>query len=134
MAGNLRVDQAIIDDANKIAAASLITAPGDNSNALAMISLRHQSETILGQSGTLSEIYDAGLVGEVGSDVAKTSDLHQYNQALVQQISNRRDSVAGVSLDEEMTNIIQFQYAFSAAARLITLADEMLETVLNTRR
>jgi flagellar hook-associated protein 1 FlgK len=134
MAGNLRVDQAIIDDSNKIAAASLINAPGDNSNALSMISLRHQNETILGQSGTLSEIYDAGLVGELGSEVAKATDLHQYNQALVQQISNRRDSVAGVSLDEEMTNIIQFQYAFSAAARLITLADEMLETVLNTRR
>jgi flagellar hook-associated protein 1 FlgK len=134
MAANLGVDQAIVDDSSRIAAASQINAPGDNSNALAMTDLRHQNETILGQTGTLSEIYDAGLVGEVGSDVAKAANLYEYNQALVQQISNRRDSVAGVSLDEEMTNIIKFQYAFSAAARLVTLADEMLETVLNTRR
>jgi flagellar hook-associated protein 1 FlgK len=134
VAENLGVDQAVLADASRIAAASGSNAPGDNSNALAITNLRHQKETILGQIGSLSEIYDAGLVGQVGSDVAKASDLYQYNKSLVQQISNRRDSVAGVSLDEEMTQIIKFQYAFSAAARLITLADEMLETVLNTRR
>ena len=57
------------------------------------------------------------------------------NQNLVEQmLSRQRDSVSGVSLDEEMTDLIKFQKAFEASARLIVTIDEMLETVVNLKR
>ena len=42
-----------------------------------------------------------------------------------------RESVAGVSLDEEMSNLIKFQHAFEAAARMISVIDQMLDTLIN---
>ena len=52
-------------------------------------------------------------------------------QALQQAVENKRQSVSSVSLDEEMTNMIQFQHAYNASARMITLQDEMLDKIIN---
>jgi flagellar hook-associated protein 1 FlgK len=46
------------------------------------------------------------------------------------QLENQREAVSGVSLDEEMINLIKFQNAYTAAAKMITTADEMMQTVL----
>jgi flagellar hook-associated protein 1 FlgK len=45
-------------------------------------------------------------------------------------VRNQRDSISGVSIDEEMTNLIMFQKAFQASAKLISTTDEMLATIL----
>ena len=50
---------------------------------------------------------------------------------MVVQMENRREAVSGVSLDEEMINLVKFQNAYDAAAKLISTADELLQTVLN---
>jgi flagellar hook-associated protein FlgK len=138
LAANLAVNSDLTDDQRKIAAAKPEGAEpfavGDNRNALAIADLRFETTTILARTGTLSDIFEFGLVSEAGSDAAEANTLYEYSQALYQQIENMRDSVAGVSLDEEMTNIIKFQHAYSAAARLISLADELLQTILDTRR
>jgi flagellar hook-associated protein 1 FlgK len=135
LAENLAVDPSIAANLTKIAAATTAGAPGDNTNALAIANLRHKSdETIMTQTGTLSDLYDAVVVGEVGNDSANSKNQSEFNAALVHQIKDSRDSVAGVSLDEEMTNMIKFQQAFAAAAKLITLADELFQTVLDTKR
>ena len=52
-------------------------------------------------------------------------------ELLVHQIENARESVQGVSLDEEMTNLIRYQHAYDAAARVITAMDQALDTVIN---
>ena len=49
-------------------------------------------------------------------------------------LASQRDSIGGVSLDEEMTNLVQFQKAYAASAHLITTVDEMLQTVLDLKR
>ena len=49
-------------------------------------------------------------------------------------LENYRDSISGVSLDEEMLNLIKFQHAYDAAAKLITTVDEMIDTVMNMTR
>jgi flagellar hook-associated protein 1 FlgK len=50
------------------------------------------------------------------------------------QVKEMRDSVSGVSLDEEMASLVKYQHAYTAAARLITMSDEMLQTLLDSVR
>jgi flagellar hook-associated protein 1 FlgK len=52
---------------------------------------------------------------------------------MVMRLSDIRDSISAVSLDEEMTNLIKFQSAYEAASKLISIADEMLETLLSVK-
>ncbi len=49
---------------------------------------------------------------------------------IVNQLKNQRDSVTGVSMDEEMTRMVQYQQAYEAAAKVITTVDEMMATVI----
>ncbi|MBW1980679.1 MAG: flagellar hook-associated protein FlgK [Deltaproteobacteria bacterium] len=137
LASNLRVRPELAADARMVAAArpagSEPFAPGDNRNALAIAELRNQQTMICRQQGTLGEIFRSGLVAAVGNDSALASSRHKYSEGLQQQLTSMRDSVAGVSLDEEMTNIIKYQHAYIAAAKLIGVTDEMLQTLLNTK-
>ncbi|RNF38764.1 flagellar hook-associated protein FlgK [Planococcus salinus] len=71
------------------------------------------------------------LVSELGAkSQSATSSIANY-EATLQATDNRRQSVTGVSLDEEMANLIKFQHAYSAAARLVSTTDQMLDTIIN---
>jgi len=59
------------------------------------------------------------------------SNLKNNTEILRQEIDNAREEVKGVSLDEEMANMIKYQHAFSAAAKVITAVDQMIQTVIN---
>ena len=50
---------------------------------------------------------------------------------MVHQLENYRESISGVSIDEEMLNLVKYQNAYQAAAKLISTADEMMQSVLN---
>ena len=73
----------------------------------------------------------AGLIAQVGSDVQSAEDEQSTSQAMVSAIGNQRESVSGVSLDEEMTNLISFQRGYEASARTMNAMDEMLDTLIN---
>jgi flagellar hook-associated protein 1 FlgK len=73
----------------------------------------------------------AGLIAQVGSDVQSAEDEQTTSQAVVSAIGNQRESVSGVSLDEEMTNLISFQRGYEASARTMNAMDEMLDTLIN---
>jgi flagellar hook-associated protein 1 len=71
------------------------------------------------------------LVTRMGNEVAQAKRQEATAQTLTDNLSDRRDSVSGVSLDEEMTNIIRFQRAYQASARAMSTTDEMLDTLIN---
>lgn len=71
------------------------------------------------------------LVGQLGAESQSAiRSVANYDAALM-ATENRRQSVSGVSLDEEMANLIKYQHSYNAAARLITTADQMLDTIIN---
>ncbi len=78
--------------------------------------------------------YYSTLVSRVGADTRTAQTNYEYNQALADDLSNQQQAVSGVNLDEEMANLIKFQHAYTAAAKLITTADQMLETLLGLKQ
>jgi flagellar hook-associated protein 1 FlgK len=128
-AGLVQVDPAIAADPHLIAAAQSATAvPGDNRNALALANLQNSVQVTLGNQ-TFKD-YFLTLVGDVGQQLQSSQDTADFQHALFAQVQARRDSLSGVNIDEETTNLIQFQRAFQAASRLIQVGDEMYQSVL----
>ena len=129
-AGEIQVNAAISNDLDLIAASSTSAGiPGNNSQAIAMANLQH-SLTMNGNSSTFEGYYNS-LVSKVGGDLQSADVYFNHQSSMVVQLENRRESISGVSLDEEMINLIKFQTAYDAAAKLISTADELLQTVLN---
>lgn len=110
---------------------------GDNTTASAIASLQRADVRIGTSSGgitsqTLGEYYSA-FVALVGSDTANAKFRHEFNAALAADLKAQQEAVSGVNLDEEMTNLIKFQHAYTAAAKLVTTAESMLEVLLGLK-
>lgn len=105
-------------------------APGDNRAALSMASLK---DTRVVGGATLGECYSS-MVSDLGVEARSTYRTKEYQGAVVQQIRDQQASVSGVNLDEEMIRLMQYQWAYEAAARLIQTGGEMFETVLGLLR
>ena len=80
--------------------------------------------------GTASQAYNA-FVTQVGCDVQSAQNAQQTSQSLLTAICNQRQSISGVSLDEEMTNLIQFQQAYQASARVMSTINDTFTSLLN---
>ncbi|MCL5256753.1 MAG: flagellar hook-associated protein FlgK [Chloroflexi bacterium] len=113
-----------------IAAASAIDSPGDGRNALAIAGLQDTAVTIGTSNTTIGEFYKS-MVSELGVEINGASNLADNQDVLVQYLQRQRDSYSGVSTDEEATNLIKFQRAYQAAARIVTTFDETLNTIIN---
>jgi flagellar hook-associated protein 1 FlgK len=115
-----------ITDTAKLAAADLTTEgqkTSDSRNATAMGALQNKTNGAV--VGYRKLIVNLGVEASVATSNLKT-------QAVISsQVDASRESVSGVSLDEEMTNMLQFQHAYSAAARMITTIDETLDVLIN---
>ncbi len=81
-------------------------------------------------AASFSDYYGAN-VAQLGVDGQQANRMKEGQDALVTQISNQRESFSGVSLDEEMTNLVKFQKSYTAAARMVTMMDDMLDTIVN---
>ena len=129
-ASDMAVNPNIVSDVNLIAASGTAGGvPGDNSNAIAIASLQN-ALTMSGNTATFGDYYNS-IVTDAGSDVQTAGINFEHQTAMVSHLNNYRESISGVSLDEEMVNLIKFQHAYDAAAKLITTVDELLNTVLN---
>lgn len=126
VASNLSI---ALTDVRQVAAGNT-AASGDNNNALAMADLANAR--IVNGTDTFSEFYGR-IASKVGMDASQNMlSLEGHEDAIV-QLKNQRDAKSGVSIEEEMIRMIQYQRAFEASAKLLTAVDEMMQTLLTTR-
>lgn len=128
-AGNIALNTNIAADPDLVAAAAdALTVPGDNRQAMEIAKLQYQL-TMNGNTATYNDYYSS-LIRDTGNEVLKSDAYYHHQSDMLSQLENRRESISGVSLDEEMINLIKFQNAYTASAKMISAADEMLQTVL----
>ncbi len=138
---NIAVNSSIVADTDLIAAAAsdiYLGTPGINEglpggNTIAIGIANLQSAATMAGSSTFDEYYNS-LVGRVGADVQAADFNETHQSTMVQNLEQYRQEVSGVSLDEEMVNLIQFQQAYNAAAKIITTSDEMMDTLMGMVR
>jgi flagellar hook-associated protein 1 len=114
----------------RLLAASSDQSAGSNGNLSGLLAIRNQS-VAAGQSPT--DFY-ANMVFKVGNEVATGSAAQEASSLILQQLENQRSSISGVSLDEEAANLLRYQRAFEAAARVVSTISEVMDTAVNLGR
>lgn len=140
-AGNISLNAEILADPNKIASSLRTTdttgteavIKGNNTLAILIANLKDtpmkSSDSL--RNATIGAQFSA-IVGQLGVQSQEAARQTSNTEFLVQQVETRRQSVSGVSLDEEMANMIKFQHAYSASARFMTTYDELLDKLINS--
>jgi flagellar hook-associated protein 1 FlgK len=121
------VTQAILANSNAIATGPTGNA-GDGATALAVSKLT--STPIAGLGAKSFGDYYTGMVGAVGTDAQYYTNAESTQTAVVQQISNQQQSVSGVNVDEEMSNMLKYQRSYEAAAKALSIFDQSTENLL----
>jgi flagellar hook-associated protein 1 FlgK len=128
----LELSDEVKANVNHIAAAAEPDSPGDNRIAIAISTLQGAKMMNDGKS-TMDDYYNS-IVSDVGITSAKNKFTMNQQKDIMAQLTKMRDQIAGVSIDEETANLMQFQQAFGASAKVIQVADECLKTVLDLKR
>jgi flagellar hook-associated protein 1 FlgK len=105
------------------------TVDGSNALKIADLSLDENSAAVLGGPGPSVRL--RGLAGTVGTKVQGLNNAAAVQTTVLNAAEAAVESDSGVSIDEEMTNLLQYQRAYQASARVITTVDEMLDTLVN---
>lgn len=127
LAGELKINQNILKDPSYIAVSEDQTnGNGDIARQIASL----KNEKIL-DNKTVSEKY-FDMVSELGSDKKAAEQTMASNEVVLEQLETQKASYSGVSIDEEMTKLIKYQRSYEAAARLIKVADELMQTLINS--
>ncbi len=146
-AGGIDINSTIASDKDYIAAAQIDSstgsfATGDNTNAQAIADLQYSSMQISewtydringnteGTTTATIDDYYHGLIGSLGIKASSIKRSSSFSENMVHELETMRDSISSVSLDDEMTQLMQYQHAYSAAAKLFSVADEMMQTLL----
>lgn len=134
-AGNLSLSDEVLESVYNIAASDApvdFTADdsqvGNNKKALEMFALTTSST--LGTVGNFSDFLKSFVV-QVGISAAGAKETAGSQSVIVDNLETRKDSISGVSIDEEMINLMSYQYAYSAASRVLTAIDEALDVLIN---
>lgn len=133
-AGNLEVNPLILEDYDKIALSVTLNEVGDNQKVEEIITAWQQPFAPIqpgGENIDINEYYTSYIsdVGNVGS-ISKVSMTNQ--EMIVSQIQNQRSSLMGVSSDEELGNMMKYQHAYNASARVVTVVDQMIEQIVTS--
>jgi flagellar hook-associated protein 1 FlgK len=127
-AKNFTISRDILDDFNLIAASS---APGEAGNieVLNQLLAYRRNDDMFAEGAP--EDFMKSLVATLGIDTEQAGNYENNQRVVVDQIFNRRLSESGVSLDEEMANLVKFQHAYNAAAKMIQTMSEIYDTLVN---
>lgn len=103
---------------------------GDGSNALALANVK---DAVLDFGGSTTNVHSfyQGIIGQMAVDTNEADRMMRNSDTLRLSVDEKRQSLSSVSLDEEFTNMIKYQHAYNAAARNITMIDEMLDRIIN---
>ena len=96
--------------------------------------IRLQGKKLLSDNNATFTDYYANYVGVFGLEVLRAQHSREADQILLADLQSRKESISGVSLDEEAMNLLRWQANFTASSRVISVVDEMLETVLGLKR
>lgn len=130
--GAIDLSDAVKEDLSNISAALAPNAPGDNRVAIAISKLQH--ERIAGEESiTLEEKY-LQTIGTIGLETGKARLDAEQSSGLLAQANSIRERLTGVSIDEETANMVRYQHAYEASAKIMQAADEMFKTVLELKR
>jgi flagellar hook-associated protein 1 FlgK len=130
-ASDIGVNAALATDASKLQVSGLAGASGDNQVALALARMGNTRQAALGNR-TFAESYQ-GTITAVGFSLSSVNGQLEEQEVLQGMLETRRSAVSGVSLDEEMADLVKFQRSFQASARLVSTIDEMLNEVVNLK-
>jgi flagellar hook-associated protein 1 FlgK len=134
---NIGVNQAVAINKDYLNAGHIdsngIIAEGDNTNALEMADIKDKRFTFYRQSqATLGTEFNA-IYAEIGTQAQAATRDYEFTENLMTGLQNRQDSIAGVNLDEELADILRFQYMYQASAKIISTIDSLMETLLAMR-
>ena len=132
-ARTMRLDAGILSNSDNVASSGVANQSGDNTVALALSQLRDAQTTVNGQVVSLNEGY-RNVVASIATSTNSADGTATAARTLATQSDTRRESVKGVSIDEEMVNLMKYQQSYAAAARLITVVDQMSQTLINMAR
>lgn len=126
--GNVQVNPNL-SNLNLIAASS-VQGTGDGNNAQSISNIRNS--TAFASAGGLQNFDDFynDTISKFADKAQEAEQMDQNQQTLVSQVDNKRQSILGVNLDEEMTNMLKYQHAYEANARMLNVIDEMMQTVI----
>lgn len=143
-AGNIVVNQAVEDNPFEIATAfgpvnagPPITAVnpnavGNNNNALSFEQMRDQSIATLG--GLTAENYYYSMMSSVGNNTALAQQKLETQQASLNQLNDKKQSTIGVNLDEELVDLMKYQKAYEASAKVFSVVNQMLSVIMDMGR
>ena len=129
--GNSARDIAVSQDlleAPELLAGSRFDGGGDSSNILRMLSV--ESELSMADGTQTMGTYYQSLVAQIGLDTQQAQSTSETKQLLVDSLENRRDEISGVSIDEELLNLMKFQRSFESAARFVSVINELGDTLI----
>jgi len=140
-AGYLRLSGEVRDDPASLAAGrgkdvggtGDYNTPGgvqDGSNALLVAAALKQESRMIGHAENSEQFYNA-LISRLGTESRTAEDAVLRQQDELVHLNKQRQSIMGVSLDEEMSNMVQFQHSYNASARMLSTMDEMLDVIIN---
>ncbi len=124
--GKLVINQDILNNPSKIA----VSADGTEGNGDIAVGISGLYESKILNGSTLSDNYNS-LVSEVGNNKLSADQLSEATNLVLQQLQQQKTSTSGVSIDEEMANVIKFQRSYDASAKLVSIADQMLQTIIS---
>ena len=131
-AADIRVNQALLDNPSSLQVSGSATARGDNRVAKALSQLGNQPIAAL-DGQTLGNAYNR-IVGRLGEDLSSVNQQLADQKVVAELLKGQRDSVSGVSIDEEMADLTRFQRGYQASAKLINTIDELMDTTLSLKR